>query len=288
MKDAIASCTKEILDLTRFVEICLDALSAAAKAQSSVRLRARAKRALGDGDGVPEQYDLERAAELEAFARQEAALGFASLFGLCVIKLWSIAETAIEGVVAHRLADPARRGDHAILRHLKGPLVDFARLGSEDQAARLAQLLAVQVDAKLKPGVGRFEAVLGPVGLGGGIEDQVRVLILELQQVRHVYVHNGGLADDRFIKACPWLHLASGQRVLLTLRHFFNYALAVKWYIIELRRRTLNCDDTKRIEATEVSKKELLDLITEGLRCQTEEPPTSDRDNRPSERLEKL
>jgi hypothetical protein len=175
LKDLIDSCTREIVELSTFLKICERGLRFATKAQWLAHWDAEVKQLLdGEGDGTPEQKDLEEAARLERFAQQEANAGFPLLYNLGVIKLWSIIENTIDAIVVRRLVDPAQWGNHDYLANLKGPLVDFARLSPGDQAAYLARALSDDVKAKFKLGPGRFEAVLAPVGLGGEIDDEVR------------------------------------------------------------------------------------------------------------------
>jgi hypothetical protein len=262
------SCAKELVDLSLFLQICAHGISTATKAQDAVRLNARIKRALGEPAEDPEPEDLERAAEFERVATEHQNLGFTFLFGLGVIKLWSLAETTVDSIVASRLVDPCCWGDHDQLKILEGPLVDFARLSPSEQASFLAHSLREAVKAKFQKGVGRFEAVLNPVGLGGSIDKDVKRLILELQQVRHICVHNAGCADGQFLKECPWIDLQPGNKVLLTEDRFYSYALALKWYLVEIAQRMLSPEQTQAADRHEKSKRGVHELLCECIeRC---------------------
>jgi hypothetical protein len=262
LEDPIDSSSREIFELSTFLKICKRGLVLATKAQDMVHWEAEVKKFLdGEGDGVPGESEVKEAARLEEFAHREANVGFSFLYNLGVVKLWSIIENAIDAIVVRRLIDPAQWGDHDRLADLRGPLVDFARLSPGDQAAYLARALCDEVKAKFKLGPGRFEAMLTPVGLGGEIEDEVKRLILELQQVRHICVHNAGCVDERFIRTCAWLSLTPGEKLPLTEREFYSYALAVKWYLLEIRRRLLRPQETEELGRVESSKSAALDLL---------------------------
>ncbi|HXV79024.1 MAG TPA: hypothetical protein VEG60_04020 [Candidatus Binatia bacterium] len=97
-----------------------------------------------------------------------------------------------------------------------------------------------QVKARFKLGIGRFEAVLNQIGLGGPVDADVQRTILELSQIRHVIIHRLGKADEKLAITCPWLNLRPGQRVRITQKQFRQFYLAFFWYMLELDRRIAN------------------------------------------------
>lgn len=97
-----------------------------------------------------------------------------------------------------------------------------------------------QVKARFKLGIGRFEAVLNQIGLGGPVDADVQRTILELSQIRHVIIHRLGKADEKLATTCPWLNLRPGQRVRITQKQFRQFYLVFFWYMLELDRRIAN------------------------------------------------
>jgi hypothetical protein len=90
---------------------------------------------------------------------------------------------------------------------------------------------------RLKVGVGAYESLLEPIGLGGHVPDRVRRTLLECQQVRNVIVHRNGVCDTRLVQACPWLGLKIGETISVHKRAFERYSTAVRWYILEMSAR---------------------------------------------------
>lgn len=124
-----------------------------------------------------------------------------------------------------------------VLYRLKGPLLEFRAASPEEQSEFLAQLLKNAVDAPLKLGIGRFEAVLDPCGLGGGVHDLVRRVLLELSQVRNLVVHRSARVDKRILEHCPWLRARAGEELRVSAADFSIYGAAGYWYLMELARR---------------------------------------------------
>ena len=73
--------------------------------------------------------------------------------------------------------------------------------------------------------------------MAGSHHEEVRRIILELQQTRHVIVHRRGLADKRFMDRCPWVGATVGQSLITGKNHFIRYARAVLLFDIEICQR---------------------------------------------------
>lgn len=231
----------EIKRLGVFVEACLSGLEASAQAVSYVDLQRRVAATLRKPDPfpTPESYETakQHAERLQQLASEEEQKGFPYLFGLATVRLWSILEAMVDEIAVEYLKDPGSCEDVDLIRSLKGPLVDFVNAAPDEQAEFLANELKLAVKAALKPGVGRFEAILEPLGIGGGVDENVRRAFIELSQLRNAIVHCGGVADKRFVEACRWLGYAVGQRLRPTRLDFRIYELAVMWYIAEISAR---------------------------------------------------
>ena len=232
---------EDLRALELFVDISLNGLEKATKAVHGIELMQRINEALGDPPPFATEEDLAnakaRATDVALFAESEKARGFPYLFGIAAIRLWSLLEALVDDLVIESLKDPSQCKDQALLSRLKGPLLEFRNASADDQAEYLAETLKQTVEAALKQGVGKFESILDPVGLGGGIADPVRKCLVELRHVRNAIVHRCGKADRKLIDACPWLQLARGDQVSLNGREFHRYTIAGYWYLIEIKRR---------------------------------------------------
>jgi hypothetical protein len=59
----------------------------------------------------------------------------------------------------------------------------------------------------------KLESLLGLVGLSGFINADVKRNLIELGHIRNVLLHRRGIADAKFVQACPWLTIRVGERV---------------------------------------------------------------------------
>jgi len=232
---------EELRELEYFASVCDNALHQATKAVRSVELQREIASALGEPPPFENDEQFEKAKShasvIAKFAEAEKSAGLPYLFGLCAVRLWALMEALVDEIVVEAMRQPERCKDQAALSRLKGPLVEFRAASPDEQAEFLAETLKQSVDALLKPGIGRFEAILDPVGLGGSVDESVRKTLFELSQVRNVLVHKAGKADRRLVDGCTWLALERGAIVRVSGKMFARYLLAAYWYLIEIRGR---------------------------------------------------
>jgi hypothetical protein len=127
------------------------------------------------------------------------------------------------------------------LQRIKGPLVEFLLLTEEERATHLLELLKAENNTLLKLGVGQFEAILEPLGLVVTGPPVAKRLLLQMQQTRHVLLHKGGVADEKFCKRCPWLNLKPGDRITVTERQYNASFVASMWYALALDSFSPTC-----------------------------------------------
>jgi hypothetical protein len=197
---------------------------------------------------------LEAAQKEETFAANERKAGFPYLNGMAAIRLWTILEVAVEDLALDVLKNPTPSVSD-VLRGLKGPLLEFAAASPDQQAEFLLGELKLTLKATLKSGVGRFEALLSPLGLGGAVDDYVRKALLELSVVRNVLVHRSGIADLRVIASCPWRNWQTGAQVSVSGQDLAMYECAVLWYLTALSLRIVVGRETIDQEYLERGKK---------------------------------
>ncbi len=177
------------------------------------------------------------AEEFGPYAASEANAGFTYVNSLLAVRLLTILESVVDEAVVDALRSRSDVLDVEAVRKLKGPLVDFMRASDADRSELLAEMLSHETKATFKTGVGKFEALLEIVGLGGGVDEEGRRGILELTEVRNVVVHRRGRVDSRFLKMCPWLDIPSAHILVITSEMFERYRRAVGYYLLEVTRR---------------------------------------------------
>jgi hypothetical protein len=183
------------------------------------------------------------AEELQHYAAAESDADMPYLSELLTIRIAVIIETVVQDAVMLSLEHQSAVLQREEVKKIKGPVVELLAASPSERAEFLAAALAQEVRAPLQAGVGKYEAILHAVGLGGSVDPSVRDVVYELNQVRNVLVHRAGRADARFCESCPWLNLQTGQAVKVSTEMIERYRAAVVWYLIELMDRWAKRDD---------------------------------------------
>lgn len=243
----------ELSELEHFVSVCFHGLDWTSQARDLHDLAVRVAAKLEPTGAKEEVGSVERLEQLEAWSIQQKNSGFPYLFEIAAVRLVSMLESTVEYFVVLRLKDPTKLEDSEAVANLKGPLLPFLMAEPSARAQILAEQLQLSLGAGLKVGVGRFEAVLNEVGLGGSVSDLVRRTLLELVEYRNVIVHRLRRADARLLRSCPWLHCQPGTRVSLNHDDYRRYRAAVTWYGAELYRRWFISEDGDRTDVEYLS-----------------------------------
>ncbi|AZC62628.1 hypothetical protein [Pseudomonas chlororaphis] len=243
--------SEELRELELFAGVCRSALNQATRSVEAIDLRRRIAEVLNEKQDYESESQLntakQHALKVSEFAEGQRKDGLPYLHSLCAVRLWALTEAMVDELVVHSLLTPSECFDQALLSRLKGPLIEFRSASPDEQAEFLAETLKQLVDAPLKLGAGKFEALLAPVGLGGEIQEGVRRTLYELSQIRNIIVHKSGKADRRIVEACPWLNYKKGDTVHVTFKMFECYRLAVYWYIVAIRGRVDSRDGIKNV-----------------------------------------
>lgn len=90
-------------------------------------------------------------------------------------------------------------------------------------------------------GGGKYENQLSLAGLDGDVPRDLALALMEAQQVRNVWAHNGGRADRKLLDQCPNIGVAFREKVAMTADRLSTYTLAQNTYttIIVNRARRL-------------------------------------------------
>ncbi len=259
----------ELSELEHFVSVCFHGLEWTSQARDLHDLATRVAARLEPTESKEELGSGERLEQLEAWSIQQKNSGFPYLFEIVVVRLVSMLESTVDYFVVLRLNDPTRLQASEAVANLKGPLLPFLMAEPSARAQILAEQLQLALGAGLKVGVGRFEAVLDEVGLGGSVAVLVRRTLLELIEYRNVIVHRLGKIDAKLLKSCPWLHGEAGARVSLNHDDYRRYRAAVTWYGAELYRRWFVSKDGERADVGYLSDakagaEETLKIATSG------------------------
>jgi integrase len=170
-------------------------------------------------------------------AKVEAADDHPLLHGHSLVAVWGALETmAIDIVIGWLQHRPGTRMA-AYVSDIKVPYLQFEAMTAEERAAGLAQEIDRQKGAKL--GIDRFERLLEAVGLAGSRDEVLAQNIYELQQIRNLFAHKSGVADRRFVDACPYLGYRIGERVVVDRGAWSDFMVTALNYADLLRGRMM-------------------------------------------------
>jgi hypothetical protein len=112
--------------------------------------------------------------------------------------------------IANPLTPTTSRRTENVAR-IRVPVGEYERLDGEDRVRYLLGMIERVLGAGLKPGIGRFECLLKPLGIAPADDDEIRRDLYELAAIRNAIVHRAKLADSRLLSLCPWLPYKDGD-----------------------------------------------------------------------------
>jgi hypothetical protein len=165
-----------------------------------------------------------------AFAQREVETGFPVLHANAALSLWSHLEATIRLFVARLMEYDRAVLESDAIQRIRITIGEYEKYHGEDRYFYLLERLEQEGGRSFKAGVNRFESILEPLGLSGGVAPSVAKNLFELSQVRNCLMHRAGRTDRKLIDACPWLNLEMGHQVKVTHEAFRRYVNAVVWY----------------------------------------------------------
>lgn len=162
---------------------------------------------------------------------------------LAIISLWSSMEALIKELMAEWILNVPASLAAPRLRDVKISPWDFESMDRRHRTYLIIDAIDRKLEASLKSGAGRFEALLSACELDGELPSKLRDVLYELSKVRNVLVHRHGRVDRHFKEACPWNATLLGDRIPLPPEMTSHYYIAGVAYssIIAQRMHTKLC-----------------------------------------------
>ena len=155
--------------------------------------------------------ELDRVRAVESRALAEVAADFPLPHSAGTVLPWGALEAATRDFVVRWLYRfPASRQTENIAR-IRVPVGEYERLDGEDRVRYLLGMIERVLGAGLKPGIGRFECLLKPLGIAPADDNEIRRDLYELAAIRNAIVHRANLVDSRLLSLCPWLPYKDGD-----------------------------------------------------------------------------
>jgi hypothetical protein len=174
--------------------------------------------------------DREQARKRAELALQEVSMGFPVLHSQQVVFLWGAVEAAVEDTLAAWLANEKLLGKDHKLRKIKVSLADFNMMNVTERYYHLIAELRRELRTSHRSSMEVFESMLHQFGLSGPMGPHVKKSLIELEHVRNILLHRRGIADSRFLQACPWMPIAVGSTVVPDEESVMKYVGAVLDY----------------------------------------------------------
>jgi hypothetical protein len=194
-------------------------------------------RHLLDRDPESEAKHLSSALEAAEMATIEVEADFPLLHAHSLMGVWGALEALIDDLVLVWLTHRPSLMRTEEFSAVRIPLALFQAMTVRERVEFLVD--QIPRSAGVGGGFPRFELLLSRIDLGGPIEDGLRRSLIEAHQVRNVYAHRGGLADQRAIAACPW---QTGWKPdgVIRVGHadYERYVAAIHDYVLLLIERT--------------------------------------------------
>lgn len=173
----------------------------------------------------------ERIREASRLAKIEVDEGFPTLHRQVALSLWSSLEWLISNFLANWLANEPKAFRIEDVRKVKVSIADYEEFSGMDKYYYLLSEIERETKSGRGHGVDRFESTLQVFGLSGSVPKTIKRDLFEFGHVRNVLVHRNGVADARFVQACPWLALSAGQAVTVDQARLMRYIHAAQGYV---------------------------------------------------------
>ena len=186
----------------------------------------RAASVLLAGTELPEEqkatYERQQkeAEKMARLAESEIANDFPLLHSHALMGAWGALEGMIEDLTISWMQHNPSVLDEPKLARIRVPLIEFQQMGDQDRLRFLVTQLQGDLGLELKSGATKFESLLAVFGLGGPVDERVRDVIFETQNLRNVFAHRGGVADRKFVTNCPHLQYNIGDAVKIGVQDF--------------------------------------------------------------------
>lgn len=243
--DPIEECFDGLRALHLFVEATLLGVNHAAEATGWLEVERKLSELKGKATAESDATHSDakrRSQELESFARQERSSGHPYLYGIAVVRIWTMLEALADDVTLMRIRKGKYSTESSGIGDLKLSIKDIFGVSPERQAEAMLAEIKQANRARVQQGVGRFEAVLGSVSLSGPVEESVRKALFECCQVRNLVVHRNGIVDSKFAQSCSWFSVAVGAPLWLGKNHFQLYHQAAFCYALSIFIRLKSLD----------------------------------------------
>ncbi|WP_131816393.1 hypothetical protein [Mycolicibacterium porcinum] len=189
-------------------------------------------RYMDDLKAIMNQADLSRAAMfgiINVFKKEpiDRSRHDAFIHALYLVGAWGAFEAFFDDFVVAILKTEPDILDEERIKDIKVPISDLLAEG-DDKTMRVYK--AIKDKSEARDGVARFEAILKAVQLSAAVPDPIKDAIHESRQIRHVWAHKAGVADEKFLKVTSQLGFSLGDQVAISNEQARTYVVGIFLY----------------------------------------------------------
>lgn len=160
-----------------------------------------------------------------------------TLYVLALLASWGAFESFIEEVTKAALrAEPALLAKPEFARTTRR-VADRNLSPADSQREIIDKMINGQRGRLTEDGGGKYEEQLRLADLGGRVPSNLARALMEAQQVRNVWAHNSGQADQDLVDQAPGLQISIGETVKIDGPMIASYILAQNTYVTIILNR---------------------------------------------------
>jgi hypothetical protein len=194
---------------------------------------------VGDKEGKELLAQLDGTKRDAAWVQTEAESEFPLLHAHSVVGLWSALEVLCEDFAITWLKNVPSAWSLPEVAKIKIPLSTYQQLSEDEKLRHVVSEISRSQGSEMRKGVGKLKALLQVFALSPAIGPNAQKALHELCQVRNVFVHCGGVADQKFKAECPWFNISPGQQVRINHGLYGWYYSAAKRYARRVSNQAL-------------------------------------------------
>lgn len=185
-----------------------------------------------------------------AFAKMEIDNGFSTILSHHAVAMWAAIETALEQLLLNLIRKVSNAHD-LILASAPSLNEEKFRTKTANDASKA---LNIWEGAIKKHSFDRAVEMLRALNVVVKPTELHRQALIELSEVRNVLVHQGGFADERLLRKCPWLKMKPGDEMKITSERMDAYTDAAHAFAVALIGAVVACPYIFKLPASAAGK----------------------------------
>lgn len=166
-----------------------------------------------------------------AFAADEIANGFNTIFSHHAVAMWGAVETTIEQTLVSHIR---KLPDAAAVVAGSASSLNTGKLRTTTEREAKATIKMWEQAIKIDSAMGRSVKMLKAFDINISLSSDLSRELDEMSEIRNIIVHRAGFADERFMKKCPWTKSKAGDFLTVDRARLDRYISATHKFAVAL------------------------------------------------------